>query len=107
MSGYFGGITDIQAIHKAIAAEIAGLAEKVLPANDDLIVIESFADGHAKYKCKLTNLLSAGIGGSVILGVADTLGSGRITIAANEIILEICTSIAPVIYTKVAGFPLP
>jgi hypothetical protein len=52
-----GGV-DSTAIHKATAAEISAMTEKVTPVSADLVVIEDSAAGNAKKKVQIGNLPS-------------------------------------------------
>ena len=52
--------SDTTAIHVDTASEISGITEKVAPATNDMIVIESVTDGNAKRRVQIGNLPGGG-----------------------------------------------
>ena len=54
-----GSGTDPNAIHDNVAGEIAAITEKAAPADTDIIIIEDSADGNAKKRVQLGNILTA------------------------------------------------
>jgi len=51
-----GGGTDENAIHDNVSGEIAAITEKVIPANNDLFLIEDSAASNAKRRVKLSSI---------------------------------------------------
>jgi hypothetical protein len=49
---------DPDAIHDDVSGEIAALSEKVIPVDNDLLIIEDSADSNSKKKLKISNLPS-------------------------------------------------
>ena len=98
--------TDANAIHNNAAGEINAIAAKTTPVNADMVLIEDSADSFNKKKVALTNLLSPGVGGSVIIGPVDTLNTWRIIGSTTNLLFEIITSISPTVYTEVMRFTL-
>ena len=98
--------TDANAIHNNASGEINAIAVKGTPVNADMALIEDSADGFSKKKVALTNLLSPGLGGSIIIGPADTINTWRIIGSTTNLLFEIITSISPTVYTEVMRFTL-
>jgi hypothetical protein len=88
-------VNDGNAIHVNQAAEINAIAEKAIPANADLLVIEDSADGNAKKKLQIGNLPAGGGGGADpnaihdnIAGEIHAIADKAAPVAADELVIE-------------------
>ncbi len=88
-------VLDPNAIHVNTDAEIVAIAEKVLPVNTDLLVIEDSAAGNAKKKVQIGNLPAGGGGGADpnaihdnIAGEIVLIGEKVVPVAADLVIIE-------------------
>jgi len=75
---------DANAIHDNISSEIAAIAEKVAPANADLVLIEDSIDGYTKKKVQVGNL--PGGGGSTPTGTGFRHVTGGVEDAAAKLV---------------------
>jgi hypothetical protein len=67
-------------LHNNVAAEIAGIAPKAVPVGADLLLIEDSAAANVKKRVTLDQLLSAGVGSSIVpWSGEDSAGSNGFT----------------------------
>ena len=80
-----GSGTDVNAIHKNVAAEISTITEKVTPVSADLLIIEDSADSNSKKRVQIGNLPSGGGGGGTTIEQEYTATGGNqsFTLATN------------------------
>lgn len=84
---------DADAIHDNVSGEIHAITEKVVLGGDDEVVIEDSADGYAKKRAKVSNLISGvgtigGTTGSTDNAILRADGTGGATAQASSALID-------------------
>ena len=75
--------TDANAIHDNASGEILAIPQKVIPDNDDVLIIEDSNDGYSKRRLAIGNLPGGSGGGETLeqtLAIGNTTGSNWILV---------------------------
>lgn len=80
-----GFVSDGDAVHKSVAAEINGLTSKASPVANDIVIIEDSADGWKKKKVARSALTASGGIGAVVDDTSPQLG-GDLNLNGHDIL---------------------